>query len=204
MWIARNLPTWLGSFDCAIALDRADYGDVITYQAGGRCCSDKFAQSIADLLGGSFKPCDRGVFTDTANYVDHIGECTNLSVGYFRQHGPMEHTNLSFAYSLRAALVNADWSKLVMERKPGEDDWDEDAWYAYEDKYGTRPAVKTKVIDKDWSAIDEMEDYVNNYPWMVAEFLVKMGISIKDIDGWEGEDVDYGDDDVEDEAEDER
>src|SRR5215471_8593329 len=31
-WLAENAPEVLGQFDCAIALDRAGYGDVITYQ----------------------------------------------------------------------------------------------------------------------------------------------------------------------------
>jgi hypothetical protein len=180
MWMAKNGGEWLGQFDCAIALDRANYGDVITHQAGGRCCSDAFANSLADLLGGSFAPCDRGVFTDTANYVDAIGECTNLSVGYFKQHGPMEHTNLSFASSLRDALIAADWSALVFERKPGEEDPE---WgYAYDDKYGSGwPASKSRKTDA-WTDIEDMEDYVRSFPWAVAEYLLGHGISIDDID----------------------
>jgi hypothetical protein len=182
MWLAKNMAKWIESFDCAIALDRADYRDVITYQAGGRCCSDAFAKSLAALLDGDFQPCDRGVFTDTANYVNLIGECTNLSVGYFRQHGPMEHTNLSFAYSMRDALLKADWSKLVFERKAGAED-EEDWWF--EDKYGTRPLVQKSVAQGDYADVDAMEDFVNNFPWVVAEFLVAKGYTIDDLDEYE-------------------
>jgi hypothetical protein len=178
MWLAKNAGDWLGDFQCAIALDRANYGDVITHQAGGRCCSDVFAQSIADLIGGKFAPCDRGVFTDTANYVDVIGECTNISVGYFRQHGVMEHTNLSFAVSLRDALLQADWTKLGFERQPGEDD----PWYLYDDKYGSTTYVRPKGKPRQDDPLDLMEEYVRNYPWIVAEYLVAMGIGTDDID----------------------
>ena len=183
MWLAKNMPSWLGRFDCAIALDRAGYRDVITHQAGSRCCSEAFAKSLAALLQGEFSPCSSGVFTDTANYVDLIGECTNLSVGYFKQHGPMEHTNLSFAVSLRDALVAADWSQLVFERKAGEVDPD-DGWYAYDDKYGT--GGKAKVGKRDsWTDVDLMEDYITQFPWVVAEFLVGMGVTIDDIEEFE-------------------
>ena len=193
MWLAKHAGEWLGQFDCAIALDRAGYSDVITHQAGGRCCSDKFAQSISDLLGGTFKPCSSGVFTDTANYVDHVGECTNLSVGYFKQHGPMEHTNLSFASSLRDALVSADWSALVFERKPGEEDPD---WYAYDDKYGSRPSMLKSRSRKDRNPVDEMEEYVSRFPWIVAEYLVEMGVTTADLDDFDPDTV-FDDEDEE-------
>lgn len=110
----------LKKYKAAIALDRKGYGDIITHQGGDRCCSDTFAKSLGDILGGTFTASTGGTFTDTKNYTDLIGECTNISVGYFDQHGKSEWQDLSFAYALRLALIAADWSKLVFERKPGE------------------------------------------------------------------------------------
>jgi hypothetical protein len=193
-WMAKHAEDWLGQFDCAIALDRAGYADVITHQSGGRCCSEAFANSVAALLGGAFKPCDSGVFTDTANYVDVIGECTNLSVGYFRQHGPMEHTNLSFAASLRDALVSADWAKLVFERKPGEEDPDWQWGRGWEDdKYGTYVPRKDRKDAPPYgdheTRLDDMEQFVREYPWVVAEYLLEMGVDIEDLDLYEPGDL---------------
>lgn len=102
----------------AIAFDRKDYGDVITRQSGGVCCSDAFAKSLASMLGGKFAPCSGGVFTDTANYTHIIGECTNISVGYFNAHGPTEWLDVAFLLNLRDRLITAEWDKLVIERKP--------------------------------------------------------------------------------------
>ena len=181
-FMAKHEGKWLEEFDCAIALDRAGYSDVITYQSGGRCCSDEFAQSLADQMGGSFKPCETGVFTDTANYVDHIGECTNLSVGYFRQHGPMEHTNLGFAFRMRNQLLDADWTKLVFKRKAGEI---EESWYdnkyGYSTKLNGRPYGYTK---RKVSDVDEMAEFVRANPDLVAEFLVENAIYIDEIEDY--------------------
>lgn len=128
-----------------IALDRMDYSDVITHQAGGRCCSDEFAQSVADAIGvikdysisqeNCFKPCPTGVFTDTANYIDVVGECTNLSVGYFSQHTSMEIQDIEFANRLLEKLMNVDADDLVFKRKPGEFDMEEYEYY-YDDGFG--------------------------------------------------------------------
>ena len=106
--------------DFAVAFDRAGKTDVITYQSCGRCCSDDFARSLALQLPGSYKPCEHGVFTDTANYTSVIGECSNISVGYTSQHFMTETQDVVFAMELRAALLRIDETKLVLKRKPGE------------------------------------------------------------------------------------
>jgi hypothetical protein len=195
LWLAANGSDYIGQFDAAIALDRAGYADVITYQGGQRCCSDEFARSVAALLGGRFKPCDGGVFTDTANYVDLIGECTNLSVGYFKQHGPMEHTNLSFAANLRDALIAADWTKLVLKRQPGEvEETDRWGWFDNSRSYGQLPKRDrgAPAYGGQAEAIDDMEKFVSEYPWVVAQYLVELGVSIDDLDLYEPGDATIG------------
>lgn len=116
-------------FKAAIAFDRKGFDSVITRQSCGRCCSDTFAKSLAAIMGGKYQIDTGGTFTDTAKYVDLIGECTNLSVGYFNQHGPREWSDVSFLKGIRDVLIEADWSKLVFERKPGDRE-------AYTGRYG--------------------------------------------------------------------
>lgn len=131
-YAAANERHRLDGIKCAIALDRKGTGDVITHQFGGRCCSDAFAESLANILGGRFEPDPTGMFTDTANYTHVIGECTNLSVGYEDNHGPRETLDLAFIDGLRKTLCEADFSSLVFSRKPGEmDDDDWDSLYGY-------------------------------------------------------------------------
>lgn len=115
------------NYDRMICFDRAGFGDVITRQAGGKCCSDEFAAALALRLnvgwvGEVYRPCDTGIFTDSANFTDTIPECTNLSVGYFHAHSPAEVQHMGFLDQLCSMAVLLDWESLPTVRKPGEDD----------------------------------------------------------------------------------
>ena len=115
-WIVENNPSLLDNIDRAIAFDRKLDHSVITEQCSGRCCSDTFAQAIADQLGGKFKIDPTGSFTDTANYIDLVSECTNISVGYDCEHTAAEYQDLSFLDQLIPALIALDWQSLPIDR----------------------------------------------------------------------------------------
>lgn len=120
--LATMSPGLLLNARFAIAFDRRGYEDVITRQAGDRCCSDAFAVSLAAQLKGvsNYTPCDRGVFTDTANYTDLVGECTNLSVGYHDEHRRSEWLDTKFVLVLVEALKAIDSSQFIESRKAGD------------------------------------------------------------------------------------
>ena len=59
------------------------------------------------------------IFTDTANFVDYIPECTNISVGYFEEHSSKEYQNITFLTQLCRACVNVNWEGLTTFRKVG-------------------------------------------------------------------------------------
>jgi hypothetical protein len=108
--------------DRAIAFDRAGYHNVITKQSGGRCCSDEFALALSEALTNeeftlAFTPCDTGVFTDTANLIDIVSECTNVSCGYFSQHGDREKQDVEFLQILASRIVAIDWDALPVKRE---------------------------------------------------------------------------------------
>lgn len=115
-------PERFAHIQIAIALDRPGYGDVITHQSGDRCCSNRFARALAVELGKAgmpgYRPCDMGVYTDTAEYVGIVAECTNLSVGYARQHSPHEVADWRYAVELLAALSALDTDALPVARTP--------------------------------------------------------------------------------------
>lgn len=165
--IAMNNPGLLSGIACAIALDRRGTGDVITHQ-GPRCCSDAFAKALAKGLGGSYAPSSQGIFTDTANYIDLVGECTNLSVGYMNEHRATENLDIPFIVSLRDTLLSLDTRDLPIERKPGDpDDYDSfyeggSHWSKWQD-YG--------------SAFDQRRliDLVRDYPDEVSDILGELG-----------------------------
>ncbi len=91
--LAAKHPKIFTNINRAIAFDRADYSDVITYQRSSRCCSKEFGEALAASLNEHMPPQQQfksevhGSFTDTASYTKLIPECTNISVGYWNQHG---------------------------------------------------------------------------------------------------------------------
>jgi hypothetical protein len=198
--IANKTPELIDRCRYAIAFDRKGYSDVITHQ-GGRCCSDLFANSLADELNRngplmSYRKDDTGMFTDTANYTDIIGECTNISVGYFMQHSKKESQDLVFAETLLASLLQFDESNLVESRKAGE-----------LERFVPRKSSKGKSFDKlGYSLFDDsfesnvtlydsgkvskqtpmtptfdFEQLCSEYPDMAAKYLEDMGVTAEDF-----------------------
>jgi len=113
-------PEILKPMKYAIAFDRMAATSIITHQGGSRCCSEDFALSLDKALGGGFNQDAGGSFTDTANYVGHIGECTNISVGYSNQHSRSEIQHIPTALKLREKMLAFDEDILVSKREPGE------------------------------------------------------------------------------------
>lgn len=129
-WIAKNTPELMNGIDFAIAFDRRSDCSVITHQWGGRTCSSDFAKSVIALLPTlELMEDDGGTFTDTANYEEHVSECTNISVGFDHEHGSGETLDVMYLAKLREAVLAADWSKLVTKRTPGDQWSDTDNWW---------------------------------------------------------------------------
>lgn len=156
-WIAKNNLKALKDIRFAIAFDRRDTNSVITYQRGTRCCSDEFANSLAYQLDMDHRCDETGSFTDTASYVDHIAECTNISVGYYNAHSKMEKVNVDYLFRLRDAICKVDIGALVEKRKPGENtrkwsnhttysSYDRDIW-DYADYWSKSHGEKDKPKD---------------------------------------------------------
>jgi hypothetical protein len=162
-WIASNTPELLAGIDFAIALDRKGTNSIITHQGGERCCSDAFARSLGRGLimgiGPGMVPDDTGLFTDTANYVDLVPECTNLSVGYEHEHSRAETIDLHHLVAIRNALLNLNIDNLVCEREAGESDY------------------------LDYPANDHhLYDLVVQYPDLAAELLEAYGVTKEDFE----------------------
>lgn len=102
-----------------ISFDRKGYDSVITRQMGSTCCSDDFAKELAGKIneyGFWYKPDDGGVYTDSAEFIDIIPECSNLSVGYFSEHTTSEKQDLEFLELLAVVLTKIDWDNLKVAR----------------------------------------------------------------------------------------
>lgn len=174
--LAKSSPEFLRGFKAAIAFDRNYTSDIITHQMGRRCASDAFARSLANQLGGGYEPDPTGSYTDTNEYAHLIPECTNISVGYRRQHSANETQDVHFLIALRDRLLAVDWSALKIERDP-ESTWEDEE--DFEGFYGC--GRRTYDFASDDFANVEMVELVRENAELIADILESYGISRNDI-----------------------
>lgn len=183
-YLAEKQEDLLKEFDRAIAFDRRGIDSVITHQGWGRCCSDTFGTALADALMNGHDALmmlndDTGVYTDTAEFTDIIPECTNISVGYAREHTQEESLDLIYFQNLAAAVLTFDWDALPVERDPsviepttyGSGSW----WTEYKTTSGYtvyNPATNEPDFKRE-DAIDAVLDaqygYYDGLAYLVAD-----------------------------------
>jgi hypothetical protein len=174
-----------------VSFDRRGTNSVITEQMYGRCCSDEFAQALCNLfnstgLGLNYSPDDTGIVTDSAQFIDIVPECTNISVGYYHEHTGKEKQDIDHLTKLCRAAVSIDWESLPIVRNPDEpvkenslnlgmDDLeideldfdfnlndDDDEWsesritYITDDGFNRRVYISSTWIEKEKSEIERL------------------------------------------------
>ena len=150
----------LSQFDRAIAFDRRGVDSIISHQGWGRCASDTFCQALADALNLHdenlmYMPDDTGVYTDTAEFVDVIPECTNISVGYNSEHSQQESLNIHHFELLSEAVLHVEWDKLPTDRDPTVPDYKSykydtggTAWWTQYDTKANRDLEQSRYFSK--------------------------------------------------------
>ena len=133
-WLTKHTPDVVQDMHRCIAFDRRGTKDVIIAQSGGDCASTAFGNALAAALNQYMPPYNQyaasrmGVYTDSAEYVGLIPECTNISVGYAREHTNEERFDLVYLEStLIPALINISWESLPVVRKKEP----KRSWYGY-------------------------------------------------------------------------
>ena len=111
-WCAKHRPELFNGVLAAIAFDRRGTTSVITHQAATRGCSDEFGDSLARLLGNGYRLDRSGIYTDTAEFFHLVPNCTNISVGYEKEHSKFETLDAVHIAYLVGVLITADWSTL--------------------------------------------------------------------------------------------
>jgi len=212
-YISRNTPDLLSGIDYAIAFDRKLYKSVITYQAGYRCCSDQFVKDLAGMLAPALPlECDDGgSFTDTENYTDLVHECTNISVGYERQHTPLEVLDTDYMFRVADTFIKLfDETRLTAYNEAGQGKYDtlygidyhgrytDGLWgnysnytasYKESDLGSTYLAPDREKIESDTQAelnfafgVEQLTDLIKSHPAEVAVFLDEHGFSADEIE----------------------
>ena len=167
--LVKSRPTWIDHTDAVISFDRKGDDSIVTHQLSIRTASDAFAKSLAKALDmPDMKPDSSGVYTDSNEYIDVVGECTNISVGYLAQHTKSECQDMDFLVQLRDNLIAADWSKLVFSRRPMEVDPDD--YMGYRSKFDGK-------FDAGDAERDMIYDIVLAYPEDIADYLYNLGFS---------------------------
>jgi hypothetical protein len=147
----------LEGIKAVVSLDRRGTSSIITHQSGQRTASDMYALALAEALaehGVDMLPDDGGIYSDSFSFIDVVGECTNLSVGYKNAHTSAETQDLHFLNRLGHALLMVDFDGLPFTRQPGEVDLEDFAWYGYY-SYTLPDTITDALADDDTLAIDK-------------------------------------------------
>lgn len=123
---ASKREDFFSKYDRIISFDRRGTNSIITHQSSKRTCSDSFADSLSKEYS-KFKldlsKDDTGVYTDSAEFASSISECTNISVGYYKEHTHDEHQDIEFLENLAKASVLVDWENLPVSRDKTKSEW---------------------------------------------------------------------------------
>ena len=110
---------FFSQYDRMISFDRRGTGSVITHQTSRRTCSNEFGKAlVAQFKSAGLKMHldDGGIYTDSAEFVDSISECTNISVGYYNEHTTREYQDISHLIKLCHAVTKVDFESLPSVR----------------------------------------------------------------------------------------
>lgn len=171
-YAAEMTPEYFTGIKAAIAFDRRGTNAIITHQRSERCCSEVFAASLATAIGLGHASDPTGLFTDTANYTNLVGECSNISIGYLDEHSPNETLHLAYLLELRDRVLSADFTQLVYARRPGELDADLFGDPECDDAQAWRPSRRS------------VYDLVRDHPAAIADFLEMNGITASELEDY--------------------
>ena len=108
-----------------VSFDRRKTNSVIIQQMGRKCCSNEFGTALCkeyNKSGLKLSLDPTGIYTDSASFIDQIPECTNVSVGYNREHTGDESQNMTYLIKLCEASLKVNWNSLPTIRKVGLDE----------------------------------------------------------------------------------
>ena len=182
--VVEHYPEFLAEHTHAIAFDRKGTTSVITHQMGGRACSDDLGEALCALFGDDYILDTTGVYTDTAEYVDIIPECVNVSIGYMNEHSSNESLDSAHCVALRDRILAINWCNIALPvtRDPSAERYEygqtwgngwgnaKDGWN--DTTMNLAPTIEDALL---WSEVDveEWMEYCEpaEASWMVSDLL---------------------------------
>nr|DAU44468.1 MAG TPA: Succinyl-diaminopimelate desuccinylase [Caudoviricetes sp.] len=117
-WSAADTTGFWTGVKAMISFDRRGDG-VITSQRFRECCSKEFALELAQRLGRAPAQLQAGIYTDSAEFMQIIPECTNVGVGYQHEHTPDETLDTNILSDLLEHVLKPEtFAHLPIVRDP--------------------------------------------------------------------------------------
>jgi len=129
---AAKRTEFFSNYNKIVSFDRRGTTSIITHQSSRRSCSDEFANSLSKeyaKYGMNLEKDDTGVYTDSAEFTEIITECTNISVGYYKEHTHDEYQDIEFLENIAKASAVVDWDSLEIKRDPNEREYKQWNYY---------------------------------------------------------------------------
>lgn len=184
--LLRNEKTeMLKQYDRCVSFDRKWYGSIINRQLGEYCCSDEFVKALSIEFkkhGMKYKADPYGVGTDSAVLMGIIPECTNLSVGYNKEHTFSEHQNMDYMLTLADVATKINWESLPTVRIPT--DYDSEKPKIVKKKDSDLPEYKLRNIFEDVDDIiyDNIKLFASNGKYFEPNKEMRY-FNVKDLKG---------------------
>jgi len=151
-----------------ISFDRRGTNSIITFQSSKRCCSEVFAKELSkeyNRYGMTMAPDDTGVYTDSAEFTSVIPECTNISVGYYKEHTHTEQQDITHLIKLCDASVKINWENLSTKRDPKLTEYKSYSYNKSSSTYSTRDSSsyssRGRYTTNNWKGGSRENSYDN-------------------------------------------
>jgi len=109
------------TYEKCIAFDRKGFSSIISQQMYSECCSSDFVNALSSEFkkyGLDYKDDKTGMWCDSGVFMELIPECTNISVGYTKEHTYQESQDMEHLEKLVDACIKINWESLPVKRDP--------------------------------------------------------------------------------------
>jgi hypothetical protein len=161
--------------DISIEFDRRGFHSIVTHQMGQRCASEEFATELGNQLGMKHCSDPSGIWTDNQEYVGHISEVCNLSVGYFSQHSPSESQCPEYVADLVSALIEVDYDALPVVRDP---------LAATHSSLSGGRGRRSSNYSGGQGSYEDLLEVITQFPDAAADAMWEYGFGVGDVQGF--------------------